>query len=382
MKKKILVLTVPLLLVAVLAAIYLFNGCRKEVEPISTYKIVGKVVDSETNAPLANVSISVDGFSKELSTNQEGFFSFNVVKHQDYNATAQKEGFVDKTFCINRTSSGFYSCIVKMKPSGTTVSIGANGGLIATNNYNNDNLQIEIPTGALSSTKSLSATSVWGNECPKMILNDVIPVDVLFLSPENTTLEKDATVSLTAPFELGNKQDLTIYKYNFKSRTWDVLETDITINGSLAIFKISSFGLYSLGINGSYSEKITQEYTETVQLSESGVLYLKPTLTVRSDLNGIPIEYFEGIVNQYYQIEFNKINSIYLNDFDHKVSTTLKSTATTTYCFDICHKKITTTICVNIKIRGIPVKLCIPIDLDIPYPCNFRKCHDGGSSNP
>ena len=387
MKKPIIITSSIILLLAIALSMYLLNGCQKNVEPLPNlgqYKITGKVINIETNVPLANTIIIVQGITQEFSTNTEGIFSFYVSNLQNYNVIARKEGFVDKVFEIVNITGGFYSPTVTMKPIGISVSIGASGGQITTTNYLEKEAQVEIPAGALSTTKTLSITSVWGSENPQINLNEIVPIEALFLFPENIILNKEASVTLTAPFELSEEQDLVVSKYNFESRTWDIVATDISVDGTSATFKISSFGLYTLGIKGSFTEKLIQEYTETVELNElDKSLSLTPTLEFLSDLNDIPIEYLEGILNQYYQVEFNRSNMFFLNN-NISLVPSLKSsslTSTTTICFDICWKEIDTEICFPLKIKGITIPVCIPIKINIPYPCNFRECHEGGSGN-
>ncbi|MCK9423100.1 MAG: carboxypeptidase-like regulatory domain-containing protein [Bacteroidales bacterium] len=386
MKKKILIFAVPFFFAAVLIVIYLLNGCRKDVQSISNkpYLISGKVINTETDAPLPNVTISVQGIAHEYTTNSEGIFTFYVYKKQNLNAIAKKEGFVDKAFEIISITGGFYSVKVKMKPLGTSANIGASGGLFVTTNYLGNEAQIEIPAGALSTNKTLSATSVWGSENPKINLNEIVPIEALFLSPENIILNKEASVTLTAPFELSEEQHLLVSKYNFESRTWDIVATDISIEVATATFKISSFGLYILEAKGSFNEELKQEYTETIILDESEKsIYLTPTLEFLSDtLYDIPIEYLKGILNQYYQVEFNKPNEYFLNN-NIPLVPSLKSsslTSTTTICFDICWYKYDGPLCVPQQppIFGYQ---CVPVHIAFPYPCNWRKCHEGGSGN-
>ncbi|TPE44400.1 carboxypeptidase-like regulatory domain-containing protein [Pontibacter mangrovi] len=153
-----------------LLSISLLSCNEDTVEPEGGGKIMGVVIDAETEAPIQAVSITTKPATAAVITDQEGNFAIPDVDAGEYNVTAQKLGYKVKSVTVAVKS--FKNSMV------TIVMEEAAGGGLAPG-------KATEPSPASGTTNQpVNLTLKW--KAPKANSNDTITYDVYLYESGNT----------------------------------------------------------------------------------------------------------------------------------------------------------------------------------------------------
>jgi hypothetical protein len=265
MKKKILIFSVPLFLVAVLTGIYLLNGCQKDVGVITNivkYDVSGYVLNSQTAAGIEGAKIYLDGITT-ATTDTAGKYTIEKLKPGSYLITAKKDGYSDGWYNITVSSDGVIAKAIMLKELSPSVTIGADGGLaIATNTSGSTVAELSIPAGEFSASKQISVTNLVGNEVPKVLAstNKLLGTTVTLHSDDsNISFTNGATLTFKLPFRHKPGDVVEADYFNETTNAWETYQNAVVNNDGLtASITVHHFSTYSVSVNGTYSEEINE----------------------------------------------------------------------------------------------------------------------------
>lgn len=214
-----------------------FSSCNEDtVEPEGGGSIRGVVIDAETEAPIAGVSISTKPATAAVITDQEGNFSITDVDAGEYNVVAQKIGYKVK---------GVTVAVKSFKSSQVTIVLEeAIGGGLAPGKAANP-----VPESGTTSQPT-DITLRW--QAPKSNSSDTLSYDVYLYESGNT--EKKLIAEAIS--------DTSVVARNLKYNTtyfWQVVVKDAssrTTNGDVWSFTTKQLTnaryLFARSVDGNY----------------------------------------------------------------------------------------------------------------------------------
>lgn len=251
-----------------LALLFILFSCSEDyMDNEGTGTIIGKVVTSETNEPMANVKIETSPISNTVFTDEKGNFTLENVKVGNYSVKAEFKGFI----------TAFKGAVVYTDKTSNTVF-----EMVVSKGNNKPPLQPILLTPTENELiNSTNATFLWTASDPD---KDKLTYTLTLYNDTNDDIEifnsiKDTTFTY---------KDLKLgYKY-----FWQV-SADDTFNPEVSS-KVSSFTVYTTpkdnrivytkNINGNLVIfSINQETGEEFQLTSSSVNSFRPIKNVYSN---------------------------------------------------------------------------------------------------
>jgi hypothetical protein len=262
MKRIIIIASTTILLIAIALSMYLLNGCQKNVDPIklkTQIDVSSYVRNSETFEGINAVEITVDG-EVVATTNTDGKFTISTLDPGDYLITATKNGYSKGSYNLKVEESGAKLPEFVLKELSEPVIIGVSGGSAEALRASGEQAAVlVIPAGELSSEKQVSATSLVGNEVPKILSanNKLLGTTITLNSnDENISFQNGAQLTFKLPFMHKPGDFVEVTHFNDAINEWESFDNAVVgQDGISASVTIYHFSTYSANINGNYSEK-------------------------------------------------------------------------------------------------------------------------------
>jgi len=104
-------------LLTIIAGIFVLSACSKTtVEPELFGNISGSVLNADTNAGVANVSITTQPATNAILTDKNGVFELKNVSTGSYTITADKPGYISNTVSITVRENETSTARILLKP--------------------------------------------------------------------------------------------------------------------------------------------------------------------------------------------------------------------------------------------------------------------------
>jgi hypothetical protein len=260
MKKSILFSTIPFLMVAFLASIYLFTGCKKDVGVLNNiikYDVSGSVLDSES-AAVAGVSIILDG-KAVATTDASGGYSLSGLLPGTYAILADKAGYTKGSLSLMVTEQGAVASVISIKKLTPAVTVPVSGATIATvNDLGATAATLTIPTGVITAPVQISVTPIVGNEAlttPEVqgkIPGASVEIDS---SDPNITFPNGIKLTFLLPFTHQPGIKLTVQNYSGVTQKWETSEATVDADGETASVMIYHFSQYTCLVDVTFTQQ-------------------------------------------------------------------------------------------------------------------------------
>jgi len=261
-----------------LFALFILGSCKKASDSATPstnqegFYLKGSVINAVTHTGIANARVYF-GTQPVITTDAEGNYKVNckVTGNGNFDVRVLADGYgYGFTSAIVGTNAAMVSAVM-LEPLAAAVSVGSAGATLNVNDpeslASGSQDALVIPTGALADNTMVSFTRFTGNQVPGYAPSGLLNLCVVNLSPANIVPAKPVQMKFALPFADASLTSLPLMKFNFESNTWEMINgVAATINhtDNTATVEVSSFGTYSLGIVGNFSETAGASGTPTV----------------------------------------------------------------------------------------------------------------------
>ena len=315
-------------LLLMLGSILVLWHCRSEkvgptepteptiIEPEKELYLQGRVIDSVTRQGIAGVEVTIVGISA-LTTNSEGYYKIEAITIPTgkIQITATTDGYAygSTIASIDTSEKNAVVRTILLRPLNSPILIGTDGGTVEIQNNESVSgsvVSIEIPEGALDQTTGVSLTPLEGVDVPSLPPEGMLNLITVHLAPINLLLNKPTLLNLPLPLKGTPGDSLPLLSYNQSTNTWasSGQYAIIGMTGDIASTEIDNFGIYSLGVEGSYSEELEEEkeaeYVELDTTQNFDIISSLPTLEYpEGKPDSISAVWLKNTVSQNTQIE-------------------------------------------------------------------------------
>ncbi len=308
--------TIFFALLPVFLTLLLTESCQKASDTTTPetqngFYLKGSVINAETNAGIANARVYF-GEQTELTTDASGNYQIDCRKvgngNFDVRVIAEGYGYGFASAMVN-TSAAMVNTIM-LTPLSQPVTVGSNGGTMTIADPEsfvaNGQTILSIPAGAFASNREVSFTRFTGNKVPGYAPEGMLNVCTVFLGPADVIPSQPMEIRFALPFSDASLNNLPLLKYNFPINTWDVVSgvtAHVNASGKTATVQVTSFGAYSLGVSGGFSESNgTSGSATTLKLDPTGSSIDFSYLATNVYSNGTPAtispDYLRNVASQ------------------------------------------------------------------------------------
>ena len=266
MKRNTRITALSILLPAIFLLV-LAGGCKKSSDPpaseppVSDLWLKGSVINAQTHAPIVNAQVYFSGQSM-LTTDVDGIYrvSCKAVTNGTYPVRVKAEGFGYGFATATIASDAAMVNSILLNPLATAVSIGPAGGILTVadpESYTSGGqTTLVVPQGAFTAGINVSFTRFTGVDVPGYAPANLLNLGTVNLAPAGTVASKPVELQFAMPFTDAGVTSLPLMRYDFETNNW--VNTGIVANvnttSNTASAMITTFGLYSLAVTGSFSE--------------------------------------------------------------------------------------------------------------------------------
>ena len=265
MKSKIKFSLLPALLFACLL-LFTAVSCKKSVTTVTSTQntelwLTGNVVNAVTNQAIPNARVYITG-STVITTDANGVYrinTFSLVKGGvEVRAVYDGFGFGSAMAQIGANTATVNT--IRLNPLGPPVSVGPSGSTIIVADPESitagTGTSLTIPAGAFNQTISVRVTRFTGIGVPGYAPANSLNGCTVNLNPESTVTTIPMDLSFALPASGIGVDQLPLLLYSVETNAWTATGTFATVNhaANTALAHITSFGTYSLGLPGTYTE--------------------------------------------------------------------------------------------------------------------------------
>jgi hypothetical protein len=266
MKRNIIltILTSLLLAFLILAG---SEGCKKSDDSFipntqtSKLWLKGSVVNAETNQGIANANVFIAGLTG-LTTDANGFYQVDIdpLSTGAWEVRAIANGFGYGSTVAEIGDNIAVVNVIRLKPLSAPVQVGSAGASLNVLDPEaivpNSRTILNIPAGAFTQNTNVTLTRFTGNGVPGYAPGNMLNLGTVNLGPEGTITAVPVELIIPMPATNVLADNLPLLLYNPETNIWTItgLFAQVDHANHLATVHVTTFGTYSLGIEGSFTE--------------------------------------------------------------------------------------------------------------------------------
>jgi hypothetical protein len=246
-------------------SLYFLQSCRKSVDPIPNnfeYVFQSQVIDAETRVGVAGAKVMILGES--VQTDSDGFYYMSLegpIPDVSFEIVIEKEGYIRNTYMTDYTR--YISLpIIRLLKVNEVVVIGKDGGEVieaSVDGLETSEISITIPPNALSENTNISCTPLEPRYTPDRLSYKrlgLLNTSTIHLEPLGLKLSEMAEIKAPLPVKMDQGTEIPLLAFNYEKMHWEESTTKAIVDetGLNAMYEVSEFTDFSMGIEGGYEE--------------------------------------------------------------------------------------------------------------------------------